>query len=229
MALREEFTRAIQDYTKAIYSLQQPGKRVTTSALAEKLGVSAPSVSEMIRTLVDRKLVSYEPYHGVTLTPDGTRMALEVIRHHRLLELFLVEILEVPREKVHEEAEVLEHALSEELEARIAAVLGDPVLDPHGHPIPTLEGAVEELEGSMRLSDLEPGESGVLVQVSDSDPELLRRVGEQKLAIGDRVELVSKRPGGGMLVVHDRGRTRMLDASVADTIRVSILSGKAES
>jgi DtxR family Mn-dependent transcriptional regulator len=216
---RDESTRAIQDYAKAIYSLQQPGERVTTSALAERLGVSAPSVSEMIRTLVDRKLVTYEPYHGVVLTPDGVRMALEVIRHHRLLELFLVEVLGVPWDQVHKEAEVLEHSISEELEERIAARLGNPSRDPHGHPIPTLEGTVEELEGT-RLADLEPGESGVLVQVSDADPELLRYVGARKMAIGDRLELVAKKPAG-QLVVRDHGRTHLIGPDEARAMRVS--------
>ena len=140
----DEFTSAVQDYTKAIYALQEHGGRVGTSALAERLGVSAPSVSEMIRTLVERGLVTYQPYHGVTLTAEGVRVALEVIRHHRLLELFLAETLGVPWDRVHEEAEVLEHAISEELEERIAATLGNPNRDPHGHSIPTRDGTIDE-------------------------------------------------------------------------------------
>ncbi len=148
---RDEPPRAVQDYAKAIYALQEPGARVSTSALAKRLGVSAPSVSEMIRALVDRGLITYEPYHGVTLTSDGIRVALEVIRRHRLLELFLAEALGVPVDRVHEEAEVLEHAISEDLEERIAATLGDPRRDPHGQPIPTRAGTIEDPVSGARV------------------------------------------------------------------------------
>ncbi len=134
--MKRAMPRAVEDYAKAIYFLQVGEEPVATSAIAARLGVSAPSVSEMIPSLVDRGLVSYTPYHGVALTAKGERLALEMVRHHRLLELFLAESLGVPLDRVHAEAEVLEHAISEELEERIAASLGHPSLDPHGSPIP---------------------------------------------------------------------------------------------
>jgi DtxR family transcriptional regulator, Mn-dependent transcriptional regulator len=188
-----DLTRALEDYAKAIYVLEQRSGRVSTTALAERLRVTPASVSGMIRTLVDRGLVKHEPYRGITLTKKGVRVALEVIRHHRLLELYLNESLGVPWDRVHAEAEVLEHALSEELEARIAAQLGNPTHDPHGDPIPTVEGSIEERVGRP-LVELERGQCGIFVRVSDADPELLRFLAERRIAIGDRVELIEERP-----------------------------------
>jgi DtxR family Mn-dependent transcriptional regulator len=133
---RAALSPAIEDYAKAIYSLEQREGEVSTNALAERLGVTAGSASSMVRKLAELGLVEHEPYHGVALTEQGTRVALEVLRHHRLLELYLAEALDVPWDRVHEEAEVLEHVLSEELEALISAKLGNPTHDPHGDPIP---------------------------------------------------------------------------------------------
>jgi len=210
-----DLTRALEDYAKAIYVLEQRTGRVSTTALAERLGVTPASVSGMIRTLVDRGLVKHEPYRGITLTKKGVGVALEVIRHHRLLELFLAETLGVPWDRVHEEAEVLEHALSEELEARIAAQLGDPTHDPHGDPIPSAEGAVEERVG-VPLVELEPGQKGVFIRVSDADPGLLRFLSEQEVAIGDRLELIEP------FVVRVGGSVHVLDAAVATAMRVLV-------
>jgi DtxR family Mn-dependent transcriptional regulator len=135
-----ETTSAVQDYAKAIYALQRRGEgAVSTNALAERLGVTAASASGMVKRLDEMGLVTHEPYRGVQLTPAGVRLALEVIRHHRLLELYLSEQLGVPWDRVHAEAEVLEHVLSEELEERIAAKLGHPTHDPHGEPIPQVD------------------------------------------------------------------------------------------
>jgi DtxR family Mn-dependent transcriptional regulator len=212
-----DLTRALQDYAKAIYVLEQRTGRVSTTALAERLGVTPASVSGMIRTLVDRGLVAHEPYRGITLTEQGVAVALEVIRHHRLLELFLAETLGVPWDRVHEEAEVLEHALSEELEARIAAQLGDPTYDPHGDPIPTPEGAIEERVGTP-LVELEPGQSGIFIRVSDADPELLRFLSEQKVAIGDRLEVIGREP----LLVRIRRSVLPLEEPVASAMRVVV-------
>src|SRR5213593_4546690 len=136
---------AIEDYAKAIYALElREGEAVSTNALAERLGVTAASASGMVKRLGELGLVEHQPYRGVSLTEDGKRVALEVMRHHRLLELYLVETLGVPWDRVHQEAEVLEHVLSEELEDLIAAKLGDPTHDPHGDPIPTRELTVDE-------------------------------------------------------------------------------------
>ena len=158
-AERDRPSEAIEDYAKAIYSLARHGDgTVTTNALAERLGVTPASVSAMVKKLAERGLVEHVPYKGVALTPDGERVALEVMRHHRLLELYLAEHLGVPWDRVHEEAEALEHVLSEDLEARIAAKLGHPTHDPHGDPIPTAALEIDEGESS-RLSDLEAGDA----------------------------------------------------------------------
>src|SRR3954466_8945482 len=170
-----EVSSAVQDYAKAIYSLEQrcDGGAVTTNALAERLGVSAASASGMVKRLDGLGLVEHVPYKGVVLTPRGAKVALEVIRHHRLLERYLAEELGVPWDRVHDEAEVLEHVLSEELEELIAAKLGHPTIDPHGDPIPTPDGHIDETPTSA-LHDLAPGKRGCFVRVSDSDPEMLR-------------------------------------------------------
>src|SRR5881227_2903084 len=165
---------AIEDYAKAIYALERrAGESVSTNALADRLRVTPGSASGMVKRLAELGLVEHEPYRGVQLTEDGRRVALEVIRHHRLLELYLVQSLGVPWDRVHEEAEVLEHVLSEELEEQIAAALGDPTHDPHGDPIPTRELKIEERQ-TTSLQSLCPGDKGRFTRVSDSDPEMLR-------------------------------------------------------
>src|SRR5256714_12941552 len=147
---------AVEDYSKAIYALERRGGVVTTNALAERLGVTAGSASGMVKRLGELGLVRHQPYHGVSLTDDGRRVALEVMRHHRLLELYLVQSLGVPWDRVHEEAEVLEHVLSDELEELIATKLGDPTHDPHGDPIPTRELTIDE-GPQLSLQALDPG------------------------------------------------------------------------
>src|SRR3954451_7546952 len=160
---------AIEDYAKAIYHLGGDGREaVPTTVLAERLGVTPGSVSAMMKRLDELGLVAHERYKGVRLTDSGRRVALEVIRHHRLLELFLSEVLEVPWDRVHTEAEVLEHVLSEDLEQLIAAKLGNPSHDPHGDPIPTAELTIDEPD-TVPLEVLEPGTDGRLVSISDSD------------------------------------------------------------
>ncbi|MGH2885652.1 MAG: metal-dependent transcriptional regulator, partial [Solirubrobacteraceae bacterium] len=153
-------SQAVQDYAKAIYALElREGEAVSTNALADRLGVTAASASGMVKRLDELGLVEHQPYRGVSLTEDGRRVALEVMRHHRLLELYLVKSLGVPWDRVHQEAEVLEHVLSEELEELIAAKLGNPTHDPHGDPIPTRELEIEE--GSTRsLQSLSVGDRG---------------------------------------------------------------------
>src|SRR5262249_11281553 len=163
-----------ENYAKALYELQtRADGPVGTKAVAERLGVTPASASGMLRRLAADGLVSYEPYHGARLTPDGERIALEVIRHHRLLELFLAEVLGMPWDRVHGEAEVLEHHISEELEELIAAKLGEPARDPHGDPIPDRDLAVSA-DDSVALIDLEPGDEAVFARVSASDAATLR-------------------------------------------------------
>jgi DtxR family transcriptional regulator, Mn-dependent transcriptional regulator len=188
-------SEAVEDYAKAIYALAGPDAgAVGTSALAERLGVSPGTVTAMLKRMDEMGLVEHQRYHGATLTPLGERVALEVIRHHRLLESYLAEALGMPWDRVHDEAEVLEHYISEELEERIAEALGDPEVDPHGDPIPDRELELEQ--GSTRsLVELEPGATGVLARVSDSAPEMLRYLAERGIAPGDRLEVVERQPG----------------------------------
>src|SRR5689334_9425480 len=170
---------AVEDYAKAIYALEQrEGGAVSTNALAERMGVTAASASAMVKKLDGLGLVSHVPYRGVQLTESGTKVALEILRHHRLLELYLAETLGVPWDRVHDEAEVLEHVLSEELEELIAAKLGDPTHDPHGDPIPTRDGRIAEAT-STALNELAPGDCGRFARVSDADPEMLRYLAER--------------------------------------------------
>src|SRR3954467_15561261 len=183
-------SEAIEDYAKAIYSLSRQGDgTATTNALAERLGVTPASVSAMVKKLDERGLVRHVRYKGVALTPEGERVALEIMRHHRLLETYLAEHLGVPWDRVHQEAEALEHVLSEYLEARIAAKLGNPTHDPHGDPIPTAALTVDEAD-TRALADMQPGERGRFIRVSDSDPAMLRYLGERGIAIGDELEVL---------------------------------------
>ncbi|MFZ0041722.1 MAG: metal-dependent transcriptional regulator [Solirubrobacteraceae bacterium] len=213
---------AVEDYTKAIYALQLRAEApVSTNALAERLGVTAASASGMVKRLGELGLVSHRPYHGVALTAAGRRMALEVIRHHRLLELYLVESLGLPWDRVHQEAEVLEHVLSEELEELIAAKLGDPTVDPHGDPIPSRDLIITET-ATESLQSLEPGVSGVFARVSDSDPEMLRYLAERGIAPGDRFEVVERQPFGGPLFVRFGEQVHPLGGDLARAMRVDL-------
>src|SRR3954453_23647507 len=162
-----------ENYAKALYELQgRAPDGVGTTAVAQRLGVTPASASGMLKRLADEGLVEHVPYQGTRLTPDGGRVSLEVIRHHRLLELFLAEVLGMPWDRVHEEAEVLEHHISEELEELIAAKLGEPAIDPHGDPIPNRDLAISA-DDSVSLTELGPGDAGVFTRVSDSDASML--------------------------------------------------------
>ena len=215
-------SQAIEDYAKAIYALERrDSDPVSTNALAERLGVTPASASGMVKRLGELGLVEHQPYRGVSLTEDGRRLALEVIRHHRLLELYLVETLGVPWDRVHQEAEVLEHVLSEELEELIAVKLGDPTHDPHGDPIPTRELTIEE-GTTETLQSLEPGACGTFVRVSDSNPEMLRFLAERGIAPGDRLEVLEKQPFDGPLFVRFGDRTQVLGGALAQAMRVEV-------
>ena len=212
---------AAENYTKAIYALQQRGGTVTTNALAERLGVTAASASGMVKKLNALGLVRHEPYRGVQLTRDGERVALEVLRHHRLLELYLAERLGMPWDRVHDEAEVLEHVISEELEALIAAKLGNPTHDPHGDPIPTPDLTIQE-GPTLSMQSLSVGDRGVFVRVSDSDPEMLRYLGDRGIAPGDHFEVVEKQPFDGPVFVRFGNETHVLGGSLAEAMRVEL-------
>ena len=209
-----------ENYAKAVYELQARGDQpVGTSAVAERLGVTRASASGMLRRLADEGVVEHAPYHGVRLTPKGERIALEMIRHHRLIELFLAEVLGMPWDRVHAEAEVLEHHISEELEELIAAKLGQPALDPHGDPIPDRHLAIGE-DDSVPLDELQTGESGTFVRVSDSDASMLRYLSEREIQPGARLEVKGREPFGGPLLVEIGGLTHPLGGEIAQSMRV---------
>jgi DtxR family Mn-dependent transcriptional regulator len=213
---------AIEDYAKAIYQLERDGgEAVSTTLLAERLGVTPGSVSGMMKRLDELGLVAHEPYKGVRLTESGRRVALEVIRHHRLLELFLAEVLDVPWDRVHTEAEVLEHVLSEDLERLIAAKLGDPSHDPHGDPIPSADLTIDEPD-TVPLDSLEPRARGRLVSISDSDPAMLRYLAERGIAPGDAFEVVERQPFGGPLLVAFGDERLAIGGALACAMRVEV-------
>jgi DtxR family transcriptional regulator, Mn-dependent transcriptional regulator len=219
MATNADISNAVQDYAKAIWSLaQRRDEPVSTSALADRLNVSPASASAMIKRLEALGLAEHQPYHGVSLTPAGDRVALEVLRHHRLLELYLSEALGMPWDRVHEEAEVLEHAISPELSERIAEVLGNPTHDPHGDPIPTADGQVENRQ-TKPLAELEPGATGSFVRVSDSDSEMLRYLSERGIQPGDPFELIAREPFDGPIRVRFGDQVHVLGGALTRAMR----------
>ncbi len=210
---------AVQDYLKTIYTLQEQGGAVSTSALAEAMGVAAASATGMVKKLAGLKLARHSPYQGVILSKAGEKMALEVIRHHRLLELYLAEALGYSWDKVHEEAERLEHVISEEFEEKIFEALGRPTRDPHGDPIPTKDGTL--VAGSHeRLSDMEPGATGVIRRVSDRNAEMLRYLALRGLVPDAAVEVVEKAPFNGPITVKAGKASHVLGRDLASHIHV---------
>ena len=216
-----DISEAVENYAKAIYAIEQRSGTVTTNAIAERLGVTAASASGMVKKLGSLGLVSHVPYKGVKLTEDGELLALEVIRHHRLLELYLAESLDVPWDRVHAEAEVLEHVLSEELEELIAAKLGNPTVDPHGDPIPTADLVIDERPTSS-LADLNPGARATFVRISDSDPEMLRYLAERGIAPGDEFEVIDKQPFDGPTFARFGDDVHVLGGALARAMRAEV-------
>jgi DtxR family Mn-dependent transcriptional regulator len=212
-----DLTVAVQDYLKTIYALEAEGARVTTSALASRMGVSAPSATAMTKRLAELGLVERSPYRGVALTEQGRAGALEVIRHHRLLERYLADRLGLALDEVHAEAELLEHALSEELEAKIDAELGYPTHDPHGDPIPDRELRVSHGPGRT-LVDLQAGESASVSRVPDGDPELLRYLTDLGLVPDATVEVLGHAPFGGPVTVRTESGDHAISRELADRI-----------
>ena len=215
----------MQDYAKAIYSLhERSDEPASTSAIAERLGVSAASASAMVKRLETLGLVRREPYHGVELTPAGERVALEVIRHHRLLELYLAEALGMPWDQVHEEAEVLEHAISPELSELIARKLGNPTHDPHGDPIPTVDGEIEARR-TRALADLEPGSAAPSPACRTPTPRCCATSSSRGIERGAEIEVVGREPFGGPLTVRCGGREHALGDQLARAMRVDVARG----
>lgn len=204
-----------------IYELEVRDGRAQTSALAGRLGVTAASASAMVKRLAGMGLVSYSRYRGARLTGKGRRVALEVLRHHRLLELFLVEELGMSWDEVDAEADALEHALSEQLENRIAARLGNPRVDPHGDPIPSARLEVEEA-ATQSLASLESGQRGTFTRVSDTDPAMLRFLADRGIAPGDRFEVVDRQPFDGPVFVCFAGKVEAIGGGLARAMRVRL-------
>ncbi|MFN8113900.1 MAG: metal-dependent transcriptional regulator [Solirubrobacterales bacterium] len=220
---RASATEAVEDYAKAIHALaaREPGP-VGTTALAERLGVSPGTVTAMCKRMAELGLVSYEPYRGVELTEPGERMALEVIRHHRLLESFLAEALGMPWDQVHDEAEVLEHYISEELEERIAAALGDPERDPHGDPIPSRDLTISDPIPGAPLLELEPGSRGTFTRVSDGRPEMLRFLDAEGIRPGATLDVLRREPFGGAVVVASEAGETAIGPDLAARMLVAV-------
>ncbi len=218
--LPADFSDAVQDYLREIYKLQTEGGPVKTSTLARRMGVAPPSATGMVKRLAALGLADHELYRGVQLTPAGERVALEVIRHHRLLELYLAETLELGLDAVHAEADRLEHALSEALEARIDEALGSPVQDPHGDPIPDAKLRILRSE-ARPLTALEPGEQATVERIPDGDGELLRYLVTHGLVPGELVELLQAAPFGGPLTIRANGRVLAISRQLGAQIDVS--------
>jgi DtxR family Mn-dependent transcriptional regulator len=211
----------MEDYLKAIYVLQsERGPPVSTSAIAEYLDKTSPSVTDMLGKLEDRGLVEREPYQGAELTAEGEAVALEVVRHHRLLEAFLADRLDYDWSEVHDEADALEHHISEEFERRVAEALGDPTVDPHGDPIPGADLEPVDEGSGPRLSDHEEGDRVVISRVSDRDEAELDYLAEAGITPGTEVEVVAIAPFGMVTVATPTGE-QSLPAEVARSIRVA--------
>lgn len=214
------FGSAVEDYVKVIYQLGGDGKRVLPSAVAESLHVTLPAVTKMVRRLTELRLVSYVRSEGIELTPAGTKVALEILRHHRLIEVYLKEALGYSWDKVDEEAEKLEHHISEEFEDRIDRMLGHPTRDPHGAPIPTKDGRIDD-PPRPTLAELAPGAKARVARVSDRDPAMLRYLGELGLYPETLVELIERVPFGGPLRLLVDGARRDVGEELARHVFVA--------
>lgn len=213
-------TQAAEDYLKSIYKLQEKGGKVSTGILAEYLDVKPASATGMIKKLKSMNLVSHERYQGVTLTEAGKAVALEIIRHHRLLELYLFKALGVPWDGVHEEAEKLEHVISEDVEARMDEFLGYPTVDPHGSPIPDKNGVIPKTP-SIPMTDLRNGQACVVAEVSDNDSAILRHLGGFNLYPGTAFRVIEVAPFEGPFTIDVAGQQVVIGREVAKNIFVN--------
>ncbi|HEX5830734.1 MAG TPA: metal-dependent transcriptional regulator [Gemmatimonadaceae bacterium] len=222
------YTPVVEDYLKTIWMLQQGGEApVSTSAIAERLALTPAAVTAMLKRLAEHKLVSYEPYYGVRLVASGELAALRIIRRHRVLELFLQEVLGYPWDRVHDEAERLEHAASDELIERLARLLGEPTRDPHGASIPTPEGEVDRASHPV-LAELDPGQPMQVLEVTTGDAEQLRYLGSLDLYPGAQVEVTERAPFDGPVSITVNGTPRVLAHALAARIRVANPATTAE-
>ncbi len=217
---KEKLSRAVEDYLRAIYKLEERGQKISTSALADVLNVAPASVTKMLKRLATMNFVEHEPYYGVGFTPGGKKIALEIVRHHRLIELFLAEIVGVPWDRVHEEAHQLEHALSEYLEDRLSQLLDDPDTDPHGQPIPSKDGTLVTRH-IQTLASMKEGTKGVVAEVDDDDGDLLRYVAQKGLFPQAEIRFLQQEPYGGALVVEVDGKEQSVGAEAAQHVWIT--------
>lgn len=211
-----------EDYLKTVYHIQHGEESpVRTTTLARALNVEPASVTGVIKRLAELDLLEYEPYRGVTLTDEGERIALEVIRHHRLIELFLIEALGYSWDEVHDEAEGLEHVVSPLFIERIAAALGHPEIDPHGAPIPTKDGQIEPASG-VALDQITAGQTGSISRVNDDNPGLLRYLARLGIRPGSQVTVVDVAPFGGPIQVEVDGTRQVLGPDAASQVFVTL-------
>lgn len=228
-------TAAVEDYLKTIFNLREEpyvanansDNGISTQAVALQLGVAAPSATAMIKRLAGLGLARHTPYRGVELTPEGEKIALEVIRHHRLSETFLAQVLGVGWDKAHEEAEKWEHVLSEDVEARMAALLGDPTHDPHGSPIPTVDGHITR-DGGCLLTTVEAGAQVIVRRVRDENAALLRHLGSVGLVPGARVEVLRAVIAEGVVVLRVDGKEQVVGLSPAAAVVVEAVVVECE-
>jgi DtxR family Mn-dependent transcriptional regulator len=196
----DSLTAPVEDYLKAIYTIGRGTGAAATNEIAERLALAPASVSGMVRRLADQGLLAYERYHGVKLTESGRRAALRTLRRHRVIEAYLARALGYPWDRVHEEAEKLEHAASDELVDRMAVTIGEPDVDPHGAPIPTRDGSVDETEYTS-LADIPIGVPGMVVRVTDEDPAMLRYLAELAILPGKKVTVKARAPFDGPITL----------------------------
>jgi DtxR family transcriptional regulator, Mn-dependent transcriptional regulator len=226
LAARQPLTAPVEDYLKAIYSIGKGTGAAATNEIAQRLALAPASVSGMVRRLAGQGLLAYERYHGVKLTESGRRAALRTLRRHRVIEAYLAEALGYPWDRVHEEAERLEHAVSDELVDRMAATIGEPEVDPHGAPIPTKDGAVDETEYTS-LAELPIGASGMVVRVSDEDPKMLRYLGELSILPGKRITVKARAPYGGPITLGVGRQELSVGPALAAQVLVAPLADRA--
>ena len=220
-----ELTAPVEDYLKAIYELESRGTAAETNAIAEMLRIAPASVSGMIRRLADQGLITHERYHGANLTPSGRRAALKTLRRHRVIEAYLTSALGYSWDRVHDEAERLEHAASDELIDRMAAAIGEPETDPHGAPIPARDGTLEE-KAAVALATLQPGDSAKVARVSDKDPDRLRYLAELGMMPGAVVQVIAREPYGGPIALRVGSSSKTIGPELAEEILVEPKRGK---
>ena len=209
----------VEDYLKSIYKLQEGGGKVSTSSLSERLGVSAPSVTEMIKKLADEGILTHTPYKGVELTAEGRKRALKILRRHRLWELFLVEVLNYPWHEIHDEADRLEHFTSEKLERRLDEALGFPRKDPHGDVIPRTDGSIERVE-YRSLSEVKSGETVTVARVSDASAQVLQYASRLGIGLKRRIKVKEHVEFDGSLRVEIGHKQQFVSAKLAENIFV---------